>query len=470
MARSEPNGSTAAVNTNHQDSTWVVEEAAANEFEPGSTVTLSLVDRLRFLPGKRAVLKAQEANGAVLFKAYDVHPKQTRDAEREWSMAKKLANARLKVAKPLFKARHADGRVGVAFAFLLDGETLHTRVEADTLRELFRLVAAQHDAGFYQTDNHLGNYLVTKDGVTMLDPGTFQSSNSSLSENERLRNLAILCATIPLQNRSLMGQALSSYFEASSAIDDSPSIRNSLAKATRKAANTRLRRYIKKTYRTCTEFIYEHNKGHSWLACRDLSPTLAKKLRERPNSFFDGQPLLKDGNTCTVVRLIHEGAPFVLKRYNPKGLGYRLRHACSMPRALRSWSHGHALRSFGVSTPRPLACYSIYDGNFLREAYLLMEEVDGISLHESPNPESMAHAYASLREELQLLQATHGDMKASNFIVAMDDTLTLIDLDSFCFHRTSWSYQRHAARDRKRFLKNWRDTPEALSAFRYAQA
>jgi tRNA A-37 threonylcarbamoyl transferase component Bud32 len=447
---------------------WTVQESALPALPAGSEVELELLDLLRHLPGRRSVWRAQHEGRDLLLKAYDVHSKQARDADREWTMAKKLANAGLKVAKPLFNARHDDGRLGVAFTFLPNGETLHTRVDADTLHELFQLVAAQHDAGFYQTDNHLGNYLATGSGLVMLDAGTCQSASKPLTKRERVRNLAILCATIPLRKRSLMHQALSGYFKASRAIEDSPSVRGLLARATRKAVDARLRRYEKKTRRTCTEFVHEEDQGRRWWACRHLEASLAEKLREHPNAFFDGQPLLKDGNTCTVVRLTHEGSPYVLKRYNPKGLGYRLRHALTMPRALRSWSHGHALRSSGVATPRPMACYLIYDSILLREAYLLMEEVVGVSLHESPRPETMASAYASLREELQLLHATHGDMKASNFIAAKDDTLTLIDLDSFCFHRTNWSYQHQAKRDRERFLKNWRKTPSVLAAFRDA--
>ena len=304
----------------------------------------------------------------------------------------------------------------------------------------------------------------------MLDAGTYQAANRPLNESERVDNLGILCATIPLRQRGLMTQTLSGYFDASKAISDSPAIRKALTEATKKAANKRLRRYLKKTRRTCTEFVHEERGSQRWLACRDLSPELADRLRKSPDAFFENQPLLKDGNTCTVVRLVHAGKAFVLKRYNAKRLGYRLRHAYSTPRALRSWSHGHALRAFGIATPRPMACSRIYHGRLLKRAYLFMEEVEGVSLHELPQPERMANAYASLSEELRLLQATHGDMKASNFIVTADGTLTLIDRDSVCFHQTVPSFRRQAAKDRQRFLKNWRQRPEVLAAFQEGRA
>lgn len=458
-----------AATTDPQDSTWVIDEVYDDAFEPKSTVSLALEERLRFLPGRRSVWKAVGATTTVLLKAYDVHPKQIRDAEREWTMATKLAQAGLKVAKPLFKARHPDGRLGVVFAFLPNGETLHHHAEADTLRKLFQLVAAQHDAGFYQTDNHLGNYLTTHEDIIMLDSGSYQSASEPLGKDKRIQNLAILCATIPLRSRTLIDQSLSGYFEASPSVSDSPSFRDSLATATRKAANTRLRRYLKKTRRTCTQFVHEEIGGRRWLACRDLSSTLAKELRENPNKFFDGQPLLKDGNTCTVVKLNHGEDSFILKRYNAKRLSYRLSHTFSQPRALNSWSNGHALISFGVATPRPMACYCIYEGPLLKEAYLLMEEMVGVSLRHIPHPERFANAYASLCEELQLLQATHGDMKASNFITSENNSLTLIDLDSFRFHRTKVGYERQAARDRARFFRNWRNSPEVLATFRDAR-
>ena len=104
---------------------WTVQESALPALPVGSEVELELLALLRHLPGRRAVWHAQHEGKDLPLKAYDVRPKQARDANREWTMAVKLANAGLKVAKPLFNARHPDGRLGVAFTFLPNGEA-HT--------------------------------------------------------------------------------------------------------------------------------------------------------------------------------------------------------------------------------------------------------------------------------------------------------------------------------------------------------
>lgn len=446
-------------------SQWTVQDAVSADYTKGMEVPVCHEARLRYLPGRRSVWQARHENREILLKAYDVHAKQARDASREWDMATKLFRAGLPMAEPLFKGEAKDGQLVVAYTFIPNGTTLNQALSETTFAALFRLVAQQHDAGFYQTDNHLGNYFWSEAAqtMTMLDAGSCQSVGRPLTPSERSKNLAILAATVPLPMQGALDTATSAYVQACTSKDlEEESFRTTLVEATDRATKERLRRYLKKTRRACTEF--EHEGG--WLACRDLDEDLKKQLQQSPNQFFGAAAsLLKDGNTCTVVELSHKDRQYVLKRYNQKPLFYRLSHAFTTPRALRSWSHGHALRAFAVPTPRPLACLLIKDGPLLRESYLLMEKVEGISLHEHPQPETMAAEYAQRVGELKRLMGSHGDLKASNFIVTEDEILTVIDLDSFRFHDSLQAFERAQAKDRRRFLKNWRDSPAQLDAF-----
>ena len=448
---------------------WTVQDTASDRFARGCDVTLATIDLLRHLPGRRSVWRANSPGDDILLKAYDLHAKQERDVDREWRLATQLAAAKINVARPLFRASTSDGRIAVAFEFIPDGQPLNEVITEETLQRLFRLVAAQHEAGFYQTDNHLGNYLWSARGLTMLDAGSCRTGTRPLSRETRVRNLAILIATIPLGFHQTVDKALSAYTDQSKE-KNIDAFRASLDLATADARKTRLKRYLKKTRRSCTEFVAETDSQGSWLARRDLHPELASKLRETPNQFFDQMPLLKDGNTCTVVEILHENTAYVLKRYNRKPFGYRAAHAFATPRALSSWSHGHALRSFGVPTPCPLACLLVKQGPLLNQAFLLMEKAEGESLHETNHPEAVANEFANRVKELEILQATHGDMKASNFIITEDGTLTLIDLDSFHFHQSSKTFRKQMLKDRKRFLKNWQTRPACQEAFLNALA
>ena len=451
--------------------TWTLEERSAAFPKDHETVEIALEERLRYFPGRRRVWRARAEGEPILLKVYETHAKQMRDTEREWQRACQLANAGLPIPAPLFRGRSGEGELGVAYAYISEGVTA-SKVLQDTnetsreaiLEPLFRLLSEQHDAGCEQTDNHLGNYLWNAGSMWMLDAGSCQFSDRPLSNDARIKNLALLVATIPLRLCPSYSEIATAYGNGGTTIDAS-----ALAKAVESVRAKRLRRYLRKTRRTCTEFVCEVSAKTHWLACRDLAPTLGERLRKSPNAFFEGAELLKDGNTCTVVALDHEGQRYVLKRYNPKSLGYRLGHVGRQPRALRSWSGGHALRLFGIPTPRPMACLLVKGGRLLKEAFLLMEEASGESLHEHRFTEeslaTLTEQIAQRCRELRLLRASHGDMKARNFIIADERTLTVIDLDGLQFHRQASVWKRRAMKDQARFLKNWDAQPEVHEAF-----
>lgn len=65
---------------------------------------------------------------------------------------------------------------------------------------------------------------------------------------------------------------------------------------------------------------------------------------------------------------------------------------------------------------------------------------------------------------LNLLQISHGDMKASNIKVVNRAPL-LIDLDSMQQHRFAQPALKAHARDLKRFMHNWQAMPALYNAF-----
>ena len=411
----------------------------------------------------------------ILVKIYDVHVKQARDSAREWSMATILAESGLPVAPPLFMATHEDGRVAVASTFILDATTVQSiianercEVSVECLTQLFRCLAAQHNANTYQKDNHLGNYLWHKGDIIMLDAATCIRQSKPLSAATRIQNLAQLIAALPLSLQWAPKVALQAYEEACVQKIDPQTCHRAIQQARRQ----RRRRYVKKTQRECTEFEHRIIGRKHWHACRDLDAALTQQLINNPDAFFQARPLLKDGNTCTVVEIQQGTRSYILKRYNKKPFRYRVAHRLTKPRALRSWSHGHALRLFGIPTPRPMACLLVHHGQLLEKSYLLMEKIEGDSLHCYGFPRNtlpaIAQEFAKRQDELGLLQCSHGDTKASNYIISPDGRLHLIDLDSLTFHRSTAVFLRRARKDQVRFLNNWRNFPEYKAAFQAA--
>jgi len=236
------------------------------------------------------------------------------------------------------------------------------------------------------------------------------------------------------------------------------------------------RRCYRNSRRAGVAIERESSCALTWLGRRDLDPKLKEKLMADPDQFFQDRPLLKDGNTCTVVEVLEGGKTYVLKRYNQKSWLYRCLHLFSTPRALLNWSNGFVLQSFGVATPQPLACLLLKSsGVLLRKAYVLMEYVDGQSLSGldrakmlAGDPPRIPQQFARLWRRLDSLDTTHGDFKASNFMIDQQGCLILIDLDSLQFHRVQAIKKHRQEKDMSRFMRNWKKDPEVLAALKVA--
>jgi len=445
-----------------------VQETVSADFL--GVLDVTCLERLRYLPGRRSVWKARCSGRAILLKLYDPHPKQERDAVCEWHHATQIAELNIDLPAPLFFARSADGVLAVAFDYIPDGQTLNQvfvgsapQECGEVMKLLIALHAKQHDAGMYQRDDHLGNYLWAEGKLWMLDAGTCEISNGALSDESRRNNMAMLAAGIPLSLRAEYDTAYSHFYDVKL---------EGLAGAVSSSIQTRQKNYSKKTRRACSEFEHEKNSGADWLACRDVDAELKNKLLQNPDQFFGaGEDMIKNGRTCSVVDIELNGKSYILKRYNQKSLAYRLLHMLTTPRVLSSWSSGHVLRLFGIPTPRPMVCLIYRTGPMFRKGYLLMEKISGESPYwmdreDVADPsKGIPTQFVSRLHELDALKATHGDMKASNFILDDSGVLQLIDLDSMIFHRSNQSFEREKGKDLARFMRNWEDTPELIKLF-----
>jgi len=427
--------------------------------------------RLRYLPNRRSVWMAESEGGCVLLKIYDEHPKQKRDALREWRNAVALDSLGLKVATPLFFGRSEHGELVAGFGFIEEGKTLSEVLSKSSpdvqklmLTRLVECHIAQYEKGVFQGDNHLGNYLWANDQLWMLDAGTFAFQSAPLSENDRGKNLALLIANIPLPLYELFKQVLGAVHRDSGIA--APKI---LGQSIFSARQLRLRKYFKKTRRSCSEFERNKINGVDCLFCRDIDVDLKEKLIDNPDQFFekkDANELLKNGNTCSVVEVISNERLYILKRYNQKPLMYRWLHFLLTPRALSSWSGGQTLRLFGIATPRPMGCLLFRDGYLFRKGYLLMEKAEGDDLWELERrrPDDLKlkvpEEFEARKQEMKALLATHGDMKASNLVLSPESVLQLIDLDSLTFHRLRIAFKHGVKKDDARFVRNWDKSPE----------
>jgi tRNA A-37 threonylcarbamoyl transferase component Bud32 len=170
-----------------------------------------------------------------------------------------------------------------------------------------------------------------------------------------------------------------------------------------------------------------------------------------------------------------DGMPVVLKYYYQRGLHKHLSYGIRGSRARQSWLSGLALNHAGIPTPPALflAETSLWGGLWLERSLLITGRADGISLqkwvelHEA-DANRLAAMAARLRDVFSRMarhRIGHGDLKATNVIVAGDDTISLVDLDATTVLNSGARWRRARERDGRIFAANWKARPQARAAF-----
>jgi hypothetical protein len=184
--------------------------------------------------------------------------------------------------------------------------------------------------------------------------------------------------------------------------------------------------------------------------------------------------MIKDGDRCTLVELAHNGRRYVLKRFNRRGPVHMVLHLLLRSRARWCWVNAARVRALGLRTPRSAAMFETRFGPFRDRSFHLCEFIDGRILQDVVRDEAHAQRSLALLADrftriwrlLGQSRLGHRDMKATNFIVDPDHQLWLIDLDAMRWYPPGPLFARRRRKDLARFMKNWRDQPEAEAAFR----
>ena len=218
--------------------------------------------------------------------------------------------------------------------------------------------------------------------------------------------------------------------------------RGRLHRSVARMQRRRVRRFLAKTLRPCSQFDVRRRSGLDVVHERAAMCPELERLLASPGAAVEAGERLKDGNTATVARVESGARRYVVKRYNAKP-----------GRARRAWVNGHRLCFRHIPTARPVALVAPRGTG---PAYLVLEDLGGIPLDDHVArhglDEATADAVGGLFEALSRDGLTHRDTKASNFIVG-DGTVFLVDLDALRPARS----RREIAGDRKRFLENWEE-------------
>ncbi len=449
----------------------------------GHAQELQVDQVLRTVPRKRLVCAGVWQGRPVVAKVFFAAHRSRNHATREVRGVEALQRAGIRTPTLVFQAGLAQDHTPVlGFERLLTARSLsqilseahNERERLDLLKRLIAIIAGQHDAGLKQDDLHLGNFLLERDDLYTIDGDEVDVSRagSPLPEDVSLRNLGLFFAQFFPQQDVLIPEIFRAYVEKRG-WDANPQKERRLAAEIDRQRKIRMRKYLKKIFRESSAFVCLKDWS-SFLVCdRHLyTPAMIRFLAD-PDALISQSPLLKDGNSSTVALITLDGRQLVVKRYNIKNPWHAVKRALRPTRAWVSWKNTHRLALLGINTPRPVLLLERRRGPLRSTSYFVTEYVSGMDvyrlLHKQPEDIQLIMDIANQFGELLRIFAdarlSHGDFKATNFLVA-NGKLSVIDIDGMRVHQSMQCFRRAFERDCKRLLKNWADLPQVFERFK----
>lgn len=441
---------------------------------------------LRLLPGKRLVAKARIADEPVLLKIF-FDRRHGIHANRERRGLSLLSDAGFTTPEVLMQGQLAAARslgadeatvlvlrfVDHAMPLSQFWRTADIAARNGVLAHLVNHLAALHAAGAWQDDVHFDNFLHDGQLIYAVDGGGVQreprgTARMVVDDDELvgLDNLALLHAQLHLDDDACAELSLPLYVAARGwPVDAGRHARFLLAIAAHRAR--RMRRYLVKVFRDCTEFQVTKSARAFTVWERALEDEL-KGILSDPDLAIAAGEVLKAGRTATVARVRGRQQSWVIKRYNRKGALHTLGHAARRTRAELSWRNAQRLKLLGLPTAHPVALHVETLGPLRGRSYFIMAEVPGMPLDrkvgiewqpDEPARVALTKIFAGLLSQ----RLVHGDLKASNFMVT-NTGVQLIDLDGMREVPNRDLFNELFAKDLARFRANWLAWP-ALTAW-----
>jgi tRNA A-37 threonylcarbamoyl transferase component Bud32 len=426
------------------------------------TFILKCTELLRQIPGKRRVYAALLDDKKTIIKIYEAKFRAKSQLLNEWSKIKRLAQAGLNGPQIFFYGRSEGGEWVIVTEYIANSATaleLYNKAEsarekAQVLLPLFSETAQLNQAGVFQKDLHLGNFLISGGKVFSLDTATMKFGPRPIGKKQALRQLAILSWYVPQEVRDELPGLLDKYANVRGwkfTRDDIQTIDSRM----QKHIGTEIKRQLKKTLRTSGRQIRAEKNSIVAVFDRTFYENLdVSDFLSGIDGLMETGRVLKRRNTSFLSRVTIKDKDVVIKRYNHKGLWHSIRQSFRTSRAKRSWLHGHRLSMLGISTPKPLAYIEKHFGPLLWQSYILTEYVRGPNLDQiltDPNApaeqrQNVCKQIHELMTALHKNRITHGDFKRTNFVITTDKVY-ITDLDAMKAHTCGLLLQRRKSKD-----------------------
>lgn len=447
------------------------------------TLSIKGTEILRLLPQRRLVCKADYQGSVVIVKLFFHPSKAEQDYQNELQGYKRLIKST--VLTPAMLSNGAfSGEDSNQKGYFVSYEIIHNNVSLENListrpdsqskdyiKELLEIVANMHNVRIQQIDLHLNNFLHDKEHnkIYTIDSGDVSdlSKDDNILSKQLHKNLADILSQLPIIYDQFIDEWVQVY-QQSLQLDKSISNKKIL-RIMQQWRQWRIRKYLKKASRNCTDFRYKKNWTQLQVCHRDYSSGPWLSFYKQLDKRVESSPRLKDGNTATVALAECATQKVVIKRYNIKNLRHRLSRFWRPSRAWKTWQNAHQLHVLGIKTPEPIAVIEQRFGWFRGKAFYLSEyepaqdALSKLSQLESLN-KTILEDFEQLFTAMKYARLSHGDLKANNILLTRNG-LSLIDLDAMSFHSNHQSFKKAFNRDLKRFMKNWKKDTKVYQQF-----
>ncbi len=441
---------------------------------------IACLEVLRFLPGKRLVVRAEQDNQQVIVKCFygsGAH----RYYQRELTGIYGFIHAGIDTPALLGNSSEQQALQTIVTEDLGNVESLEqvwkqTTLDYDQRRGWLQkaaiLLARLHRAGVCQEDIHLDNLLVCNDSLYMIDGGGASVSATSLPEKQARQNLALFMAVLFPRYDRYVDDVLSAYASENAAATQW--VKTDFLKTVLQLRKWR-ERFIQKSLRNCTHFRVESSKRHFAALSRQYDDAALQALVTNPEAFIADGKILKLGrtNTVAIVTLENERKVLIKKYQSTKGFLHKYLRTLRSSRARKAWLNGHLLQFLGIDTPAPMAMLEHRTGPAITCSYIITEFVPSThamayfdsSQDALPEWQQVAADIGDILITLKRSCVYHGDLKGNNFLIRNNKPL-LIDLDAMTSYKWRFCFQRLFCKDLERFSRNWKDNPRAAALFR----
>jgi len=165
----------------------------------------------------------------------------------------------------------------------------------------------------------------------------------------------------------------------------------------------------------------------------------------------------------------------IVKRYNTQGRWHAIRRSFRQSRAENCWSMTRLFDTAGLRVAPRVAIIQEWWGPFKQRSWFINQYLGSVDLlgylndPQSPGLEPsqlslLVSEISGIFQRLKQHRLSHGDMKATNILLS-DGMLYLIDLDAAHLHKYQFTLKRARHKDRRRFMKNWRNQQDIYTAF-----